>query len=473
MAVETRASAFQTAQRRFDAAADVIGLSDDARRGLREVKRELTVHFPVRMDDGGVHVFTGWRVQHNISRGPAKGGIRYHPDVDLDLVKALAMLMTWKCAAVGIPYGGSKGAVACDPHKLSLNELEHLTRRYATEISILIGPEKDIPAPDMGTSPQIMAWIMDTVSMHSGHSVTASVTGKPVDIGGSEGRIEAPGRRATYLTLEALKYLHVDEETPTVAVQGFGQVGQSTTRLLSEAGLSIVAVSDSKGGVYNPKGLDLAALLEHRQVRGGVSGFKKADTITNAELLELPVTVLVPAAVQDQITEQNAARIRARLIPRPPRCPPQAPRAPPPPRPPPPHHRRGQRRSRAGGGPDPARARDLRRARHHRQRRRRDRLLLRVGAGPAGLLLGGGRDQHQAAPCHHAGVLRDPPHLGQQEHRHARRRLRAGGAASGERNHGPRHISIKARGDQDPPAEPPFDIKRVRSRKGRAWGRPE
>src|SRR6202165_2829867 len=314
MAVDTRVSAFETAQRRFDAAADVIGLSEDARRGLREVKRELTVHFPVRMDDASVHVFTGWRVQHNTSRGPAKGGIRYHPNVTLDLVKAMAMLMTWKCSCVGLPYGGAKGAVACDPTKLSLSELEHLTRRYATEIAILIGPEKDIPAPDMGTNPQVMAWIMDTISMHSGHSVTASVTGKPVDVGGSEGRVDAPGRGATYLTLEALKYLHVEDETPTLAVQGYGQVGQSSARLLSEAGLSIVAVSDSKGGVYNPKGLDLAALEEHRQVRGGVSGFKKAETITNAELLELPVTVLVPAAVQDQINLENAGRIRARLI---------------------------------------------------------------------------------------------------------------------------------------------------------------
>ena len=314
MAVETRLSAFETAQRRFDAAADVIGLSDDSRRGLREVKRELTVHFPVRMDDGSVHVFTGWRVHHNISRGPAKGGIRYHPNVTLDLVKAMAMLMTWKCATVGLPYGGAKGAVACDPSKLSLSELEHLTRRYATEIAILIGPEKDIPAPDMGTNPQVMAWIMDTISMHSGHSVTASVTGKPVDVGGSEGRVDAPGRGATYLTIEALKYLHVEDETPTLAVQGYGQVGRSTSRLLSEAGFSVVAVSDSKGAVYNPKGLDLAALEEHRQVRGGVSGFKKADSITNAELLELPVTVLVPAAVQDQITAENAGRIRAKLI---------------------------------------------------------------------------------------------------------------------------------------------------------------
>ncbi len=314
MAVQTRASAFETAQRRFDAAADVIGLSDDTRRGLREVKRELTVHFPVHMDDGSVHVFTGWRVQHNISRGPAKGGIRYHPDITLDLVKALAMLMTWKCSVVGLPYGGSKGAVAVDPSKLSLSELEHLTRRYATEIAILIGPEKDIPAPDMGTSPQIMAWIMDTISMHSGHSVPAAVTGKPVDVGGSEGRVDAPGRGATYLTLEALKYLHIEDDPPTVAIQGYGQVGRSAARLLTEAGLKIVAVSDSKGGVYNPGGLDLAALAEHRQVRGSVTGFKKADAITNAELLELPVTVLVPAAVQDVITADNAARIRARLI---------------------------------------------------------------------------------------------------------------------------------------------------------------
>jgi glutamate dehydrogenase (NAD(P)+) len=314
MAVETRASAYETAQRRFDAAADVIGLSDDSRRVLREVKRTLTVHFPVRMDDGSVRVFTGWRVQHNISRGPAKGGIRYSPNVNLELVKALAMLMTWKCAAVGIPYGGSKGAVACEPTQLSLTELEHLTRRYATEIALLIGPEKDIPAPDLGTNQQVMAWIMDTISMHSGHSVTASVTGKPVDIGGSEGRVDAPGRGATYLTLEALKYLHFDEQSPTVAVQGYGQVGRSAAHLLAEAGLTVVAVSDSKGAVHNAEGLDLAALEEHRKVRGGVTGFKKAANLANAELLELPVTVLVPAAVEDQITGDNADRIRARLV---------------------------------------------------------------------------------------------------------------------------------------------------------------
>ena len=315
MAVETRpAGAFAVAQSRFEAAADVIGLSEDVRRLLRDVKRELTVHFPVRLEDGSTRVFTGYRVHHNITRGPAKGGIRYQADLSLDVVKALAMLMTWKCAVVGIPYGGAKGGVSVDPKTLTAFELEHMTRRFATEIAILIGPEKDIPAPDMGTGPQVMAWIMDTISMHQGHSVPASVTGKPVDVGGSEGRIEAAGRGVTYLALEALKYLHVQEETPTVAVQGFGTVGRSAARLLQEAGLRVVGVSDSRGGVYNPKGLDLDALAEHRQVRGSVHGFKKAEDISNPDLLELPVTVLVPAAVQDQITAGNAGRLHAKLI---------------------------------------------------------------------------------------------------------------------------------------------------------------
>jgi glutamate dehydrogenase (NAD(P)+) len=314
MAVDLKTrSPFANTQWRFDRAADLIGLCDDIRHILREVQRELTVHFPVRHDNGSVQVYTGYRVQHNINRGPAKGGLRYAPTLTLDLVKALSMLMTWKCALVGIPYGGAKGGVVVDPHALSRTELEHLTRRYATEIALLIGPDKDIPAPDLGTTPQVMAWIMDTISMHAGHSVTSSVTGKPVGVGGSEGRLEACGRGITYLTLEALKYLDV-AGSPTAAIQGLGQVGSSAARLLREAGLRVVAVSDSKGGVYNAGGLDLPALDEHRKFNGAVSGFKNAEDISTAELLELPVTVLVPAAVENQITETNADRVHASLI---------------------------------------------------------------------------------------------------------------------------------------------------------------
>ena len=307
-------SAYSTAQHQFDLAADVLDLPDEIRTQLREVKRELVVHFPVHLDNNSIELFTGYRVQHNISRGPAKGGIRYQAGLTLDAVKAMAMLMTWKCAVVGLPYGGAKGGVDVDPRRLSAGELEHLTRRFATEIALLIGPEKDIPAPDMGTTPQIMAWIMDTLSMHAGHSVPASVTGKPIEVGGSEGRDDAPGRGLTFLTLEALKYLHVQEETPTVAIQGYGTVGGSAARLMSEAGLRVVAVSDSKSGTYNPKGLDLDALREHRQVRGTVGGFRGGEEVTNAELLELPVTVLVPAAIENQVTAKNADRVKARLI---------------------------------------------------------------------------------------------------------------------------------------------------------------
>ena len=315
MSVELKPeSAYSTAQHQFDLAADVLNLPDSTRAQLREVKRELVVHFPVHLDNGTIELFTGYRVQHNISRGPAKGGIRYQAGLTLDAVKAMAMLMTWKCAVVSLPFGGAKGGVDVEPRSLSSGELEHLTRRYATEIALLIGPERDVPAPDMGTTPQIMAWIMDTLSMHAGHSVPASVTGKPIDIGGSEGRDDSPGRGLTFLTLEALKYLHVQEETPTVAIQGYGTVGRSAARLMSEAGLRVVAVSDSKGGAYNPRGLDLEALQEHRQVRGTIGGFKGGEDVSNAELLELPVTVLVPAAVENQITARNADRIKARLI---------------------------------------------------------------------------------------------------------------------------------------------------------------
>jgi len=315
MAVELKTrSSLSATQVRFDAAAAMVGLSDDTCKILRQPKRELTVHFPVRLDDGSVRVFTGYRVHHNLSRGPAKGGIRYSPDLDLDTVRALAMLMTWKCAVVGIPFGGAKGGVRVDPKALSPRELEHLTRRYATEIALLTGPERDIPAPDLGTTPQVMAWIMDTTSMHRGYSVTAAVTGKPTGIGGSEGRLDGGGRGLTFLTLEALKYLHVGGEAPTVAVQGYGQVGRSAARFLRQAGLRVVAVSDSKGAVFNRKGLDLEALQRHDELFGEVSGFDRGEAISGEELLEMPVTVLVLAATEGQVTESNAARVRARLV---------------------------------------------------------------------------------------------------------------------------------------------------------------
>src|SRR5437016_13067858 len=241
----------------FDEAADRLGLSQAMRAILRKPKRELIVNFPVRMDNGDVEMFTGYRVQHNINRGPAKGGIRFSPEVSLDEVRALAMWMTWKCAVVAIPFGGAKGGVLCDPHKLSRAELERLARRYATEISILIGPNSDIPAPDMNTNPQIMAWMMDTFSMHQGYSVPAVITGKPLAIGGSEGRLEATPRGIQYVTREAMLDHGMKPEECTVVVQGFGNVGSTTARLLHELGCKVVGLSDISGGVYNANGIDV------------------------------------------------------------------------------------------------------------------------------------------------------------------------------------------------------------------------
>ncbi|MBO0743632.1 MAG: Glu/Leu/Phe/Val dehydrogenase, partial [Candidatus Dormibacteraeota bacterium] len=243
------ADEWRTAQRQFDTAAEILHLEPQIRRILREVKREFTCHFPVEMDDGSTRIFTGYRVQHNITRGPAKGGIRYHPAVSLDEVKALAMWMTWKCAVVNIPFGGAKGGVIVDPRTMSAREVERMTRRFATEISVLIGPERDIPAPDMNTDGQIMAWIMDTISMHEGYSVTACVTGKPVDVGGSLGRVEATGRGVMICTLEALRHLGMPPEEARVSIQGFGNVGSVSATLLERAGCRVVAVSDEYGGI--------------------------------------------------------------------------------------------------------------------------------------------------------------------------------------------------------------------------------
>ncbi|MDA8394091.1 MAG: Glu/Leu/Phe/Val dehydrogenase [Candidatus Dormibacteraeota bacterium] len=309
------ANPYETAQRQFDQAAAILDLDPGLRQVLREVRREFTVNFPVRMDDGSIRVFTGYRVQHNLTRGPAKGGIRYHPQVSLDEVKALSMWMTWKCAVTNLPYGGAKGGVICDPTQLSAQELENLTRRYASEISILIGPESDIPAPDVNTNQQTMAWIMDTISMEKGYSVPATVTGKPLSIGGSQGRPAATGRGVMVVTLEACRRMGMDPSQATVAIQGFGNVGSVSAELLHGQGFKVVAVSDVFGGIHNPDGLDVPALLEHQRTTGKVRGFAGArEEVSNSALLELPVQILIPAALENQFTMRNAARVQAKLV---------------------------------------------------------------------------------------------------------------------------------------------------------------
>jgi len=309
-----RESVYGMTQRQFDYATQFIKLKHGIRDMLRYPKRELIVNFPVKMSDDSVRIFTGYRVHHSTSRGPTKGGIRYHPDVTLDEIRALAMLMTWKCAVVDIPFGGAKAGVICDPKKLTREELEHLTRRFTTEISIMLGPERDIPAPDIGTDEQVMAWIMDTYSMQKGYSVPAVVTGKPVSMGGSLGRSEAPGRSVAIIAQQAAKYSNINLDHATVAVQGFGKVGSTVAQCLAESGYKIVAVSDSKGGIYNSRGLAPAAVKEHRKEAGTVLGYRDADIITNERLLELPVDILVPAAVEMQITGDNAERMKAKII---------------------------------------------------------------------------------------------------------------------------------------------------------------
>ena len=307
-------NAWHVAQHQFDLAAERLGMDQGMRRVLREPRRELTVHFPVTMDDGNVQVFTGYRVQHNLGRGPAKGGLRYHQNVSLDEVKALAMWMTWKCAVVGIPYGGGKGGVIVDPKQLSLKELEGLTRRFTTEIEVLIGPERDIPAPDVNTNAQVMAWIMDTYSMHQGYTVPGVVTGKPISLGGSEGRNEATARGCVYTIVEAARHLGLDLKTARVAVQGFGNAGSIAARLIAEEGSIVVAVSDSTGGIHNAKGLDIARVVGWKKEHGTVQGFPGTTDISNAQILEVDCDILIPAALENQITERNAGKIKAKLI---------------------------------------------------------------------------------------------------------------------------------------------------------------
>ncbi len=307
-------SPYWIALKQFEDAAQVLELDEGMSNFLRQTKRELRVNFPVTMDDGGIRMFTGFRVHHNTVRGPTKGGIRYHPQVDMNDIRALSMWMTWKCGVVNIPYGGAKGGVIVEPKDLSEAELRKLTRRYATEISVIMSPEGDIPAPDVNTNPLTMAWIMDTYSMHKGYSVNAVVTGKPVEIGGSLGRLEATGRGVMITTREALKSLGKTYEDVTVAIQGFGNVGSIAAELMANEGATIVAVSDASGGIANLKGLDIPALIEHTREHSCVSGFSGGDAITNEELLMFDCDVLSPCALENQITAANADSIRARVI---------------------------------------------------------------------------------------------------------------------------------------------------------------
>ena len=307
-------SAYTTALRQFDDVAQLLGLDENTRIQLRSCKRELTVHFPVLMDSGKVDVFTGYRVQHNLARGPAKGGIRYHSQVSLEEVRALAMWMTWKCALVNIPYGGAKGGVTCQPRQLSLGELERLTRRYASELAILLGPERDIPAPDVNTNEQVMAWIMDTLSMHAGYSVPGVVTGKPISIGGTLGRSGATGRGVAIVTGEILRGQGFPIENARVVLQGIGNVGSYAARYLEKMGTRIVAMSDSTSGVYNQQGLDIDAVISYKQQNGTLQGCTLGEPLTNEELLALPCDVLVPAALEGQITQRNADLVQARVI---------------------------------------------------------------------------------------------------------------------------------------------------------------
>jgi len=298
----------------LDEVAKEINLDENIHQILRYPKRCLTVSIPIQMDNGKIKVFTGFRVQHNVTRGPAKGGIRYHPSVTLDETKALAMLMTWKCAVVGIPYGGAKGGIICEPRKLSLKEIEKLTRRYISEIISFIGPERDIPAPDVNTNPQVMAWIMDTYSMDVGYSVPGVVTGKPISIGGSLGRNTATARGVMFTLMNAAKKLKLDLFEKRIAIQGYGNVGGNLAHLLSDEGYKIIAISDVEGGIYNPKGLDPRKVSLALKKSGSVISFKDADKITNQELLAVDCDVLVPAALENQIHEHNADKIKAKLI---------------------------------------------------------------------------------------------------------------------------------------------------------------
>jgi glutamate dehydrogenase (NAD(P)+) len=305
---------FESMMSRFDSAAKLLDLDPNIYRILRCPTREMTVYIPTLMDTGNYEVFVGYRVQHNFARGPAKGGIRYAPDVSLDEVRALAAWMTWKCAVVNIPYGGAKGGIICDPHKMSMTELERLTRRYTSEILDIIGPERDVPAPDMNTNEQVMAWVMDTYSMHARHTVNAVVTGKPVALGGSQGRREATGRGLLFVINEACKKFGLKPQETRVVVQGSGNVGGVGATLLYESGYKIIAISEINNGIFNPKGINIPEALAYLKKHRTFNGYDGAEVIANADLLELECDVLMPAATENQITSKNVDNIKCRIL---------------------------------------------------------------------------------------------------------------------------------------------------------------
>ena len=314
ISLEQEINPWEAQAARFDLAARKLNLDDGLWRLLRYPTREIIVHIPVQMDDGKLEVFTGYRVQHSIARGPAKGGIRYAPDVNLDEIRALASWMTWKCAVVNIPFGGAKGGIVCDPKRMSRSELERMTRRYTAELMEFIGPEKDVPAPDINTNEQTMAWIMDTYSMHMRQTVTSVVTGKPIALGGSRGRREATGRGVMVVCDEAMKKLGMNREDVRVIVQGFGNVGANAARLMHESGYKIIGIAEWDGGLYNAHGIDIDALVEYKEANGTIHGFAGAEKADSAELIVSDCDVLIPAATENVITSRNAPLIKAKVI---------------------------------------------------------------------------------------------------------------------------------------------------------------
>ena len=314
VSIDKELNPWESQAARFDFAAQKLQLDEGLWKILRYPAREIIVHIPVLMDNGTLEVFTGFRVQHSMARGPAKGGIRYAPDVNLDEVRALASWMTWKCAVVNIPFGGAKGGVICDPKKMSISELERMTRRYTAELVEFIGPEKDVPAPDMNTNEQTMAWMMDTYSMHMRQTVNAVVTGKPLNIGGSRGRKEATGRGVMIVCDEAIKKLGMTRENTRVIVQGFGNVGSFAAKLMHEAGYKVIGIGEYDGGIYNKNGIDITKLVEHKQRNGSIHGFPGTEKIDTQELLVTDCDILAPCAMENQITSKNVDRIKAKII---------------------------------------------------------------------------------------------------------------------------------------------------------------